>query len=81
MPTLQKGTIPSNQSMTRFQNGFEIKRDNELNDKIQDWKDKGVFANFIMNLQDLDGKQTGFLEELWDVDSMRLKWKRIKAAK
>ncbi|EEG88106.1 hypothetical protein COPCOM_03441 [Coprococcus comes ATCC 27758] len=50
-----------------FKNGFEIKRDNELNDKIQDWKDKGVFANFIMNLQDLDGKQTGFLEELWDV--------------
>lgn len=26
-----------------------------------------LFANFIMNLQDLDGKQTGFLEELWDV--------------
>ena len=36
-------------------------------DKLEVISDKGVFANFIMNLQDLDGKQTGFLEELWDV--------------
>lgn len=38
----------------------------ELNDKIQDRKDKrGILANFIMNLQDLDGEQTEFREELW----------------
>ena len=29
-------------------------------------KDKrGILANFIMNLQDLDGKQMEFREELW----------------
>ena len=38
----------------------------ELNDMIQDRKDKrGILANFIMNLQDLDGEQTEFREELW----------------
>ena len=38
----------------------------ELNDKIQDRKDKrGILANFIMNMQDLDGEQTEFREELW----------------
>ena len=41
------------------------KRD-ELNDKIQDRKDKrGILANFIMNLQSLDGEQTEFRQELW----------------
>ena len=38
----------------------------ELNDMIQDRKDKrGILANFIMNLQDLDEKQMEFREELW----------------
>ena len=38
----------------------------EVNDMIQDRKDKrGILANFIMNLQDLDGEQTEFREELW----------------
>ncbi len=38
----------------------------ELNDKIQDRKDKrGILANFIMNLQDLDGEQVEFREEIW----------------
>lgn len=38
----------------------------ELNDMIQDRKDKRVIlANFIVNLQNLDGEQTEFGEELW----------------
>lgn len=38
----------------------------ELNDMIQDRKDKrGILANFIMNLKDLDGEQTEFRKELW----------------
>ena len=33
---------------------------------VQDRKDKrGILTNFIMNLQDLDGEQVEFREELW----------------
>lgn len=45
----------------------------EVNDMIQDRKDKrGILANFIMNLQDLDGEQTEFREEFGEVFWMRL---------
>ena len=51
-----------------LRNLYEKKKEKlgELNDMIQDRKDKrGILANFIMNLQDLDEKQMEFREELW----------------
>lgn len=45
----------------------------ELNDMIQDRKDKrGILANFIMNLQDFEGEQTEFREEFFKRFSGRI---------
>ena len=51
-----------------LRNLYEKKKEKlgELNDMIQERKDKrGILTNFIMNLQDLDGEQVEFREELW----------------
>ena len=42
MPTLPKGTIPSNQSMTRFQNRLKAKRlrENYSRDSSGHWKSR-----------------------------------------
>ena len=42
MPTLQEGTTPSNQSMTRYQNRLKAKRfrENYSRDSLGHWKSK-----------------------------------------
>ena len=46
--------------------GGELEKDDEKQGILPDRKDKrGLLENFIMNLQDLDGEQVEFREELW----------------
>ena len=54
MPTLQKGTIPSNQSMTRFQNRLKAKK-----------AQRELFKEFIRALEKQGALLEEFNEGLW----------------